>query len=1024
MHKYPFKICKLVKLFDCRSIIGFCCGTLIWLVSTVAVLEANSAPQITLLPTLSSNTIIADDTTLYTVTMTVTDPDGYNDIASIRVLFNYTFASGDQSKGRGYMAWGISDSYITSYGGEWVIANANGGGRWAYRTDSWGGTTYITPITCSTTTSGNASRGSGSRTVTWTFTAKPAWAWNPLTNKADGWTDDVGKLRNGWLPSPTEFDVVAAACTNYTTTPRAPILSGVTSNSVNVAIDPADSDTDLFAIKISPHLDNKAYVQADGSLGTAPVYQTKSVWGTKTVTGLVSSTTYTFKVRAVRNEPGYCPSYYGPESSITTEIQHHTINAASVGPRVHRGVIGNATLLGWAPEANRIGEKLWKILDKTCARGIAGGLDADTYNWKDMGGQGVGHVGVPNSSVLTTLEWMRLVRNHRSIPLITANCRGIGPVEASGYCRFYYTDTSTATMARLASDWVRYVNYILPNYREGDVIPPDDQAILDSINWFGRPKLLSPGEPPTPKVTYWEIGNEPELGLPWCTPGATIFAPSPAEYAARYKEISNAMLAVDPSIKVGPCITHANNGNAWLSQVLSDPSCRVDFVSYHPYGPLYWFANSYGDTAETAEKGLRHIKAQQQVYNNSIISLISSSGRNPSNIKLIISEYNPSYWEWACQTKAARQSHALGLAETIFTFMEQGIFAANYWVGPADCSDGTETPGYKLFRKFQETLSNYDLLIDSYSDDFNLRIYTLWNTDKQDLCVWVLNFSNTQDFPVRINIQNLGTPESIVMSRLAKLAGPTGLLDINTPPYTAPPNIDWNTIDITGTIDPTNFTMVFPRASITVITFHRNIRALPDSTLVSLGGMVVTANYPSESYMYVENESRTFGIRVAGVFPNIAIGDRVTVIGQISTRKIGSIPTERQISYATVNKLDSGAPLKPIGMNCRSVCGGPIGTAPGAKDGVGLNNVGLLVTITGRVTAQSGTHIFVDDGTGITDPQGRATVAVKCPGAPAFPIVNNIVRVTGVVEGNIPSGWTENRRYIRARTWSDISIIR
>jgi hypothetical protein len=275
---------------------------------------------------------------------------------------------------------------------------------------------------------------------------------------------------------------------------------------------------------------------------------------------------------------------------------------------------------------------------------------------------------------------------------------------------------------------------------------------------------------------------------------------------------------------------------------------------------------------------------------------------------------------------------------------------------------------------------------------------------------------------VRINIQNLDIPESIVMSRLAKLVGNTGLLDINTPPYTSPPNIDWSTVDITGTIDPSNFTMVFPRASITVITFHRNIRKLPDNIPVSLGGMVVTANYPSENYMYVESENRTFGIRVLGTFPNLAIGDRVTVSGKISTRKTGSIPIERQITYSIVNRLDSGEPLKPLGMNCRSICGGPIGTAPGAKYGFGLNNVGLLVTITGKVTAKSGNFIFVDDGTNIADPQGRATVAVKCPVAPTVS-VGDIVRVTGVVEGNIPSGWTENRRYIRARTSEDILLV-
>ena len=40
------------------------------------------------------------------------------------------------------------------------------------------------------------------------------------------------------------------------------------------------------------------YVQANGSLGATAVWQTASVWGTKTVTGLNNNTTYTFKVKA------------------------------------------------------------------------------------------------------------------------------------------------------------------------------------------------------------------------------------------------------------------------------------------------------------------------------------------------------------------------------------------------------------------------------------------------------------------------------------------------------------------------------------------------------------------------------------------------------------------------------------------------------------------------------------------------------------------------------------------------------
>jgi len=148
------------------------------LVAACSSARAATPPTISSLPVVNASTLIADDTTPYTVTMTATDADGYNDIRCMRVLFDYTESGGDQTQGRGYMNWGKTDADVTQWGGTWLIADATGGGRWGYRTDQWGGVTYITPLSCSTTTSDKASGGSGSRTMIWTFTVKPAWAFN------------------------------------------------------------------------------------------------------------------------------------------------------------------------------------------------------------------------------------------------------------------------------------------------------------------------------------------------------------------------------------------------------------------------------------------------------------------------------------------------------------------------------------------------------------------------------------------------------------------------------------------------------------------------------------------------------------------------------------------------------------------------------------------------------------------------------------------------------------------------------
>jgi hypothetical protein len=85
--------------------------------SLSATAVAATPPTLTMLPEVNSGTLIADDATPYTVTVTVSDVDGYNDIRCVRVLFDYTEANGDQTQGRGIMAWGKTDGDVAQYGG-------------------------------------------------------------------------------------------------------------------------------------------------------------------------------------------------------------------------------------------------------------------------------------------------------------------------------------------------------------------------------------------------------------------------------------------------------------------------------------------------------------------------------------------------------------------------------------------------------------------------------------------------------------------------------------------------------------------------------------------------------------------------------------------------------------------------------------------------------------------------------------------------------------------------------------------
>ena len=214
------------------------------------------------------------------------------------------------------------------------------------------------------------------------------------------------------------------------------------------------------------------------------------------------------------------------------------------------------------------------------------------------------------------------------------------------------------------------------------------------------------------------------------------------------------------------------------------------------------------------------------------------------------------------------------------------------------------------------------------------------------------------------------------------------------------------------------------RASTPHLLTCREVKDLPDSTTADLNGKVVTAVFSSDSCIYVEDPDRTSGIRVATSQSGLAIGDRVNITGTVSTRIVSGYPSERQVSATSVTKVSSGTPLKPIAMGCEAVGGATVGLVPGVKNGIGTNNMGLLVKICGKVTKIIGSYIFVDDGSKVENVSGSGPeigVMVRCATTPTFP-VGSIVSATGIIEGSIPTGWTVNRRYIRARDASDVVV--
>ncbi len=203
-----------------------------------------------------------------------------------------------------------------------------------------------------------------------------------------------------------------------------------------------------------------------------------------------------------------------------------------------------------------------------------------------------------------------------------------------------------------------------------------------------------------------------------------------------------------------------------------------------------------------------------------------------------------------------------------------------------------------------------------------------------------------------------------------------------------------------------------------------SVKQAPDGTAVNLNSKVVTALFPTDGALYVEEPDRSAGIRVQASTTglNLIPGDFVNISGVLGTRILSAHPAERQIVGSVVRPQPTPAPLnlQPLGMNMQAVGGETSGLAPGVEGAAGINNIGLLVTLTGRVSARISSSVFVDDGSGIIDPAGYPGVLVKCPNAAPPVAAGDMVKVTGIVEGSIQAGHILNRRQVRIRSYADL----
>lgn len=203
-----------------------------------------------------------------------------------------------------------------------------------------------------------------------------------------------------------------------------------------------------------------------------------------------------------------------------------------------------------------------------------------------------------------------------------------------------------------------------------------------------------------------------------------------------------------------------------------------------------------------------------------------------------------------------------------------------------------------------------------------------------------------------------------------------------------------------------------------------------DGDIICISG-VVTAQF--NDCMYIQDRDGIAGIRVRGILGTEGIEygfDQIRVrTGSDGEKELQYIPATAMFGiYAgdqtpvyLANKCLGGGDFHYNKTNHQGQCG-----VFGCN---GLNNIGLLITISGRVTACSGLYgsfFYIDDGSRRRDGSGNTGIKVSWadfpPGGPyIIPKVGWRVAVTGISTVTMINGKIQSM--IRLRRQNDISFI-
>ncbi|MEN6520897.1 MAG: right-handed parallel beta-helix repeat-containing protein [Armatimonadota bacterium] len=148
-----------------------------------------------------------------------------------------------------------------------------------------------------------------------------------------------------------------------------------------------------------------------------------------------------------------------------------------------------------------------------------------------------------------------------------------------------------------------------------------------------------------------------------------------------------------------------------------------------------------------------------------------------------------------------------------------------------------------------------------------------------------------------------------------------------------------------------------------------SVRTAPDGARITGTGSIVTAVFPG--FFYIESDNRSCGIRVENAGHTLEAGMRADIEGKLAVAPNG------ELSIAATSAIENGeGSVAPLGLNNLSIGGGVIGLQeavwslqPEQTPAIGLNNIGLLVKVYGKVTQidPEGSYFYINDGSGLRD---------------------------------------------------------